>query len=301
MNWFDDDDPMRDTDMPGNMHHLPKLKQQELERIAEILKTLDGVEMVILFGSYARGDWKEEEGLEPKRWSGHASDYDILVVTREPPIKGFEQTLREITNAPGFSARVAPIVHDIEDINTQLGEGHYFFLDIKREGRMLYTSRNFSLAEPRELTPEEQRKVAEDDFDHCFNCASRFYRYYEVGFEEGDLRGAVFNLNQATESAYKAILLVFTGHCPQEHLLELLGQEASKFGPVFRKIFPVFTEDARNRFALLDHAYIGARYKKGFTIFWGDIDYLAPRVKKLLEITEEMCRRKIESMTTGGE
>ncbi len=298
MNWFDDDDdPMRDTDMPASIHHLPKAKQQELGRIAEILKGLEGVEMVILFGSYARGDWKEEKDLDPERWSGHASDYDILVITREPPAEGFEQIVRDVVNAPGFSARVTPIVHDIEDVNKQLGEGRYFFLDIKREGRMLYTSRNFGLEEPRELSPEEQRNLAEADFEYWHKRATGFYDLSCFCSEKDDPYLAVFNLNQATESAFKAVLMVFTGYCPQEHLLELLGQEASEFGPVFREIFPVDTKDARNRFVLLDRAYIGARYKKGFIVFWDDVDYLAPRVKQLLDTAEEICRRRIESMT----
>ncbi|MCU7934516.1 MAG: HEPN domain-containing protein [Candidatus Thiodiazotropha sp. (ex Dulcina madagascariensis)] len=89
---------------------------------------------------------------------------------------------------------------------------------------------------------------------------------------------AAFNLNQATESAYKAILLVFTGYCPHEHLLAWLGEEAAEFGLVFREIFPDDTERVQERFTLLDRAYIGARYKKDFIVFWGDVDYLAPRV-----------------------
>ncbi len=39
--------------------------------------------MIILFGSYARGDWKEAADLAPDRKSGNPSDYDILAVTRQ--------------------------------------------------------------------------------------------------------------------------------------------------------------------------------------------------------------------------
>ncbi|SCZ59895.1 nucleotidyltransferase domain-containing protein [Thiohalomonas denitrificans] len=41
------------------------------------------MQFVILFGSYARGDWKEAAALKPDRCLGHASDYDILAVTEE--------------------------------------------------------------------------------------------------------------------------------------------------------------------------------------------------------------------------
>jgi uncharacterized protein len=283
-------------EMQTDIHHLPKEKRLELEQLTEILGAMDEVEMVILYGSYARGGWREEKDLEPDRWSGHASDYDILVVTAEPTDASFEYDIRQIANAPGFSARVNPIVHDIEDINSQLGEGRYFFLDIKREGRMLYDSDKYCLAEPRELTAKEKQQLAQADFDCWYEQATGFYKTYEFCYGEGNLRLAAFNLNQATESAYKTIMLVFTSYCPHEHLLETLGYEAAKFAPVFREIFPDETEKERKRFTLLDRAYIGARYKKSFIVFYGDIDYLAPRVKKLLEITEKVCRKQIASM-----
>ena len=69
--------------------HLPDNKRRELERVARILfdefedaqKTkLSGkhkngrILKLILFGSYARGDWVED------RKSGYRSDYDLLVV-----------------------------------------------------------------------------------------------------------------------------------------------------------------------------------------------------------------------------
>jgi predicted nucleotidyltransferase len=283
--------------MQTNISHLPLEKQRELEQIAEIIKAQEGVEMVILFGSYARGDWREEGNLNPDRWSGHASDYDILVVVGEPTDAGFERVIREAANAPRFSAKINPIVHDIDDINSQLSEGRYFFVDIKREGRLLYDTGEFSLVEPRELSPGERRSIAQTDFDHWYERATEFYEGAEFYRNRGNLPLTTFNLNQATESAYKAILLVFTGYCPHEHMLTLLGEECAKFGPVFREIFPIDTRQKEDRFTLLDHAYIGARYIKDFIVSWGDVEYLAPCVKRLLEITKMICRQKIESLT----
>ena len=286
----------KDLRMQTNISHLPLEKQRELEQITETIKTQEGVEMVILFGSYARGDWREEKELNPDRWSGHASDYDILVVVKEPTDAGFERVVRETANAPRFSAHVNPIVHDIKDINTQLTEGRYFFVDIKREGRLLYDTGEFSLSEPRVLTHDERARIARADLDHWYERAAEFYEGAEFYRNRGNLPLTTFNLNQATESAYKAILLVFTGYCPHEHMLELLGAECAEFGPVFRDIFPVETKQEEERFTLLDRAYIGARYIKDFIVFWGDVDYLAPRVKQLLETTETICRQKIDSL-----
>ncbi len=291
-------DETRDTHekMRTDILHLPKEKQRELEQIAKTLGNREGVEMVILYGSYARGDWKEEKDLPKKRWSGHASDYDILVITREPTDASFEREIKDTLFALDLSAKTSPIVHDIEDINQQLGEGRYFFLDIKREGRMLYNTEEFGLAEPRELTAEEKQKLAQADFDYWYLRAKDFYEGHEFYTGKGNPHLAIFNLNQATESAYKAILLVFTSYCPHEHMLAILGDEAAEFGPVFRDIFPNDTKEEEEYFNLLDRAYIGARYQKDFIVYWGDVEYLAPRVKQLLEVTERICCEEIGSI-----
>ena len=42
------------------VNHLPLKKQKELYLLAELLKHCEGVEIVILFGSYARGNWVED-------------------------------------------------------------------------------------------------------------------------------------------------------------------------------------------------------------------------------------------------
>lgn len=46
--------------MKTTLDHLPEQKQQELQRAVEILREETQAEMIILFGSYARGDWVED-------------------------------------------------------------------------------------------------------------------------------------------------------------------------------------------------------------------------------------------------
>ena len=77
--------------MKNSLNHLPKDKQDELQKITSIIcNNCQELEKIILFGSYARGDYKEEKDLikdKEKREklnqvpTAHISDYDILVVT----------------------------------------------------------------------------------------------------------------------------------------------------------------------------------------------------------------------------
>ena len=50
-------------------------------------------------------------------------------------------------------------------------------------------------------------------------------------------------------------------------------------------------------FELLDYAYIGARYDMHYKITKQQLEQLAPCVKKLHEVTEKLCREKINSFT----
>ena len=67
--------------MKESLAHLPELKQDELEVIAMNIRGLcDDVHKVVLFGSYARGDWKDgphEQG-RGRLIIHKKSDYDIL-------------------------------------------------------------------------------------------------------------------------------------------------------------------------------------------------------------------------------
>ncbi|RFA27029.1 hypothetical protein CAI21_15895 [Alkalilimnicola ehrlichii] len=98
-------------DMRTSLSHLPAEKQQELEQIADLIDKTVQPELVILYGSYARGDYKEEKDLAPQRWSGHASDYDILVAVSDRTTESdaeLGRQLYELCNAHNFSASSGP-------------------------------------------------------------------------------------------------------------------------------------------------------------------------------------------------
>ncbi len=70
--------------MNTDLSHLPEAHRADLARLVEFIRSeVENVQQVVLFGSFARGDWKTEADLPPpeKRRSGHPSDYDMLVIT----------------------------------------------------------------------------------------------------------------------------------------------------------------------------------------------------------------------------
>ncbi|THB67225.1 MAG: HEPN domain-containing protein [Gammaproteobacteria bacterium] len=287
--------------MKNTIDHLPQIKQKDLDKITDIIVAgCSDVGMVILFGSYARGRWKEEKDLRSDRLSGHASDYDFFVVTGEKETArdaGLWQEIAEKCNASGISAHARIIAQDMEQLNIDLANGQYFYTEIKEQGCVLYSKEKYNLAEKRELTPKEQQRIAQDYYDHWFESAKEFLVTFEFLMGHDFLNKAAFNLNQAAESCYKTILLVFSSYCPHEHYLHLLESMASDYVSNLKQIFPRKTDKQRDLFNLLDYAYIGARYNPAYSISKDDLEYLSQLVSELIRITEKTCLDKIHNFS----
>ncbi len=288
--------------MKDSPDHLLQNKQDELVQVVDVIRaTIEDLEMVILFGSYARGDYKEKADLKPDRWSGHVSDYDILAVTGERATAEDSTLSNQITEqclALELSATVRLILHDIEYVNIQLAEGQYFFSDVRKEGCRLYNSGRFELSDQRELSPREQQRIAQDHYDHWFERGRNFFIDFGNAFDREDWRNAAFHLHQAAEAAYKTVLLVFTSYAPEEHYLRILEQRAIKHHAPLADVFPRRTKQERDFFEQLDRAYIGARYQPRWRITKEQLEQLGPCVRRLLDITETICQAKIQSFVS---
>jgi len=284
--------------MNNSLKHLPQRKKDELAKIISTIRdNCSDVEKIILFGSYARGDYKEKKDLAEDRKSGHVSDYDILVVTKDAITALNTNLWHEIGEKCRnlkLSADPRILTHDIEELNNKLSVGQYFYSDITEEGIVIFDAGNFNFADRRNLSDDEIKKFRIEYFEHWFERSKRFLRYFQVGLEEDDFKGAAFQLHQSAESAYKTILLVFTLYNPNEHFLAILGKECEEYFPELRKLFIKETEEQKERFKLLEYAYIGGRYDPKYRISKEDLEVLAKDVKKLLEITQNVCEQKIK-------
>ncbi|MBU6141101.1 MAG: HEPN domain-containing protein [Proteobacteria bacterium] len=283
--------------MKFSLEHLPKNKQTELRKLtSEILKSCKDVEKIILFGSYARGDFKEEKDLAPNRKSGHVSDYDILVVTEKlETLSEFNSNWNDADKL-NLSAAVRILAINIDQLNEHLAFGQYLYSDIEKQGVMLYDSKKHKLAIKKKVLKNfEAQRIAQEHYDHWFDRANDFVDSYKMLVQKGKTASASFHLNQIVESCYKAILLVFTNYNPHEHHLKTLGKLVEKYHQDLANLFPQKTPRDRERFALMEYAYIGGRYDPKHKMCREDLEILAADVVKLLKITEEICKKKIFS------
>ena len=287
--------------MKKSLSHLPKNKRDEIKAVTEIIKEKIDAEFIILFGSYARGDWVEDKSIgEDGNLYEYRSDYDILVVAKNPrryEHGNYPGRIKTKAEERGVHTDISMIFHSVAEFKRAVNKGKYFFVDIIKEGVLLYSSERLPLPEIQELNVEEQKYYAQKDFDNWFESAKSFFDNFEYKLSKDDYKIAAFELHQATERFYTAVLLVFTGYKPKLHDLEILDSKAHALCNELKDIFPRATKKERNLFNLLKKAYVEARYSMEYKITKEELEYLAERVKKLQSATQKVCKAKIESFT----
>jgi uncharacterized protein len=279
--------------MKTSLDHLPTNKQEQLAAVVAILRERAPAELVILFGSHARGTWVED----PR--TGYRSDFDILVIVASRAVaeKGelWAETEDQAERLPGMTP-VNLIAHDFKFVNGALERGQYFFTDIVKEGVVLYDSGAFTLTARQPPTSAQRRAQAEEDFEHWFTSAGEFYDTHRDDLAKGRFSKSAFELHQAAERYLSAFLLTFTAYKPRIHNLEKLANQAAGLHPELREVLPRAAGEDRRLFDLLKKAYIDARYSKKYRIAAEDLTAMGDRVRELGEVVERVCREKIASM-----
>lgn len=283
------------------LSHLPSNKIKELQTVTQRIVETGMASMIILYGSYARGDWKETS----RGRSGKKSDYDILILTKD------ERDRRDLQNRlfkmfDNLSTAVQPLVETLGFVNMHLREKQYFFTEIKQQGIVLYTEDPYlKLAEAENLTPVRTRELAEQDFNYWLGMAQANFETYQLVKQRFEAtkehifasKGA-FELQQCVEHCYTCIEMVFSRTNPYEHRLTILRMSAKRYVPEIEQCFPQHTDKARDLFLHLDAAYIGGRYidESHYKVTPQQLNYWEGQTKKLLQLTQEACRKKITAL-----
>jgi HEPN domain-containing protein/predicted nucleotidyltransferase len=286
--------------MKKTLAHLPADKQAELEIIKDaILAKIPDVRMIILFGSYARGQQVEDIHTEGHTTHVYESDFDILVATKSKKTAKDSNAHDRVEKAIDATKKVNTpytiIYHYFSYVRQMITDGHYFFADIKKEGIHLYKKGRFNLGTVKILSPAKRKKIANEDFEQWFASAKEFYGNYQFNLKRKWYKKAAFMLHQTTESLYSAITLVFINYRFRTHDIKKLDIKATSYDPKFADAFPRTTKQQRDTFNLLKRAYVDARYKKDYKITKKQLEYLAQRVKVLQRLTKKICAAKIKS------
>lgn len=285
--------------MRNDVDHLPEAQQDELERVKQILmeefsvaisratqpwKKNGQILKIILFGSYSRGDWVDE----PEK--GYQSDYDLLVIVSHPDLTDIAEywyvAEDKILRDPAIGRPVNIIVHTLDEVNQGLTRGEYFWVDIARDGIMLYELPGSVLATPKPLTAADAYEVASAYLEEWLKKIDSAIMGTEFYIDKNELNDAAFTLHQAAERAYMCYLLVRSQYVPRSHNLKFLRSLAEDKEPLLVEAWPRATKQDRRRFELAKRAYVEARYSSNYEISEDDLLAITASVRKLRDVVE---------------
>lgn len=299
--------------MRRDVDHLPAIQQGELERIQRVLmeefaEAISRATMpnrrngkilkIILFGSYARDDWVDE----PE--NGYQSDFDLLVVVNHDDLTDIahywyvaeDRILRDAE----IGRPVNIIVHSLDEVNQSLKRGEYFWVDIARDGIILYELACHPLATPMPLTAADAYQMANAYFEEWLRKIDSSIKGANFYIGEQEFKDAAFTLHQAVERAYICFLLVRTLYFPRSHNIKFLRSLAEDNEPRLIEAWPRERRIDRRRFQLLKRAYVEARYSTAYEISVEELNAILECVRTLRDIVEQVSRERLSELRSGA-
>jgi predicted nucleotidyltransferase/HEPN domain-containing protein len=299
--------------MRTDLDQLPQAKQRELAHVVGVIREgfafaiarrtmpdLRGGKLlkIVLFGSYARGDWVEDPV------GRYFSDYDLLVIVDREALTDVpefwarteERLLADLAAGHELRTPVSLIYHSLDDVNEKLRLGRYFFTDIVRDGVVLFEEPGFALAEPQPLSAAEALRETQEYYEEWFESAGEFLIHGRDAAARGWNNKAAFELHQAAERMYHCLFLVRTLYSPKTHNLNQLRQLAEDIEPRLKDVWPRETKFERRCYELLREAYVKARYSRHYRITAEQLEWLSERVEALQGTVRELCEERISTL-----
>ncbi len=299
--------------MRSSLDHLPAGKRHELAFVVEVLSesfaaalatresadARDGhILKIILFGSYARGDWVEDPV------GRYFSDYDFLVVVDHERLTDmldvWEGAEKRLISALSSGARLRTpvniIVHTMTEVNYQLARGRYFFVDIVRDGIVLLELPDQPFVEPAAIAPETSLAEASAFLEDGLSNFTEYYGSAMHSLSQKWYKKTAFDLHQSAERLYTCLLLVMTLYTPKSHNLVRLRKLAEHLDDRLTDVWPTSTKFEKRCFELLRAAYVKARYSRHYQIAEEELDWVASRVELLRALVQEICEARLSEL-----
>lgn len=289
--------------MKKSIKRLPAKQQRQINFVLQlILEQLPDCCMVILYGSYARGNYVTLD-ITTETWGQERifqSDYDICVLIPNfatgIAFRKLDKVYEKYEKIGAGSMIHTPlqiIVENIDDFNRKLEKGRYFYVDVVKEGIALFNDGKSKLSKPKKLNFSDIKQNALEHYDKSYNFGSGRLVAAKLFKERGDYVSGVFDLHQAFENYYKVILLVYTNYIPSLHKLVKLRGMAKRYSKDLFELFNLRVPFEKECFDLLCDAYINGRYDPTFKVTKEQFEYLLQKAEKFKELAAIVCQKQL--------
>lgn len=303
--------------MQSGLDHLPEGKQRKLAHVVEIVRSGFATAIahrmqpryragkllkIVLFGSDSRGDWVEDPV------GRYFSDYDLLIVVNHDDLTDIAEfweatesrLLADLSAGTVLRTPVSLISHSLDDVNEKLRLGRYFFMDILKDGIVLFEEPGFPFVKPMPLSRERALKETQDYFSEWFKSAAYAQTLAGYSITDGEPKYAAFLLHQTVERFYHCLFLVRTLWSPKSHNLNRLRDMAEELEPELKAVWPRTGRFEKRCYALLRDAYVKARYAPSYRISADELAWIAERVLVLPGLVKSACEAPIEDLAKAA-
>lgn len=115
--------------MKTSIDHLPEVKKEQINKIVDVIKSVVAPEKIILYGSYAKGTYQEDNHIKDGILYEYVSDFDILLILRNQELAEYE-IQDKIVNIINYKAPINILICYSDQVNEGLEKGQYFFTEI---------------------------------------------------------------------------------------------------------------------------------------------------------------------------
>ncbi|MBB6610480.1 HEPN domain-containing protein [Pontibacter sp. Tf4] len=277
------------------LKQLPAEDQDELQGIVAKLVQQFQPEKIICFGCVSSK--KISHSCFAEATDESCNHFFLLVVTAAG--KRIEHDVQSYATNHYTKGKVTVLAHRYETIEKALSRQSRFFCRVFREGTLLYAANGLT-AMPTlpEVCPRKTTEKARNHFLNRFDLAQGFFCAAENALESGYFNCAVFLMHQVVEQSCRALIRVHIAYRSDIHHLGRLLDLCCCFSPEPARVFAGNTTEDTRLFSILAKSYLEGRYKDEFQVDEADARLLYRKVKYFMELTKDLCFKKIEALET---
>lgn len=188
--------------------------------------------------------------------------------------------------------KVCCSLHNEGNILQQLQEGHIFYSMNLTAENLVYDNGVKTYPLPSQEQIIQLKQQARELFSREFSKASAFYEAALFLIQKNHHPLIAFYLQQAIEATFRGILKALNGCHKRTHELRVLIKQCRRCAPELQTVFS--SEEDQRLIALLDTAYLDARYTDGFKVDSPDIETIVKKTEQLQTMALQLVEKRTE-------
>ena len=274
----------------------PDTDEPVVQHLISIIVQAIAPEKIFLVSKYAECIFTEHICNTPHHPFLQDISYELAVVAAAGE-KRTEAELQDIIeNRCQATAPVTALIFPEPKFRQLMEAGHPYIQKLLTKAGLLHDAGNIPLhmpPGPGSYTHAGRKDELQQRLKFARSCQEGVSFYLNLH----QLTMAAFLLHQAAEHLYTAMLFAATGYRLQTHNLDKLLRSTRCFSIELILLFPRNTPEEAHLFQLLQKAYVDARYKTDYHITEPELQVLAGRVAKMMNIVQEECNSRLETIT----